>query len=90
MAWDRLSTVKEAGGLGFKDLKQFNIAMLAKQGWRLLNDANPFVTRIMKSKYFPSTDFLNAKLGTNPSYMWRSILAAQTVVKQGCRRSIGT
>lgn len=44
----------------------------------------------MKSKYYPGTDFLNAKLVTNPSYMWRSILAAQTVLKQGCRRSIGT
>lgn len=90
MVWDRMCHVKEAGGLGFKDLKQFNIAMLAKQGWRLLNDANPFVTKLMKSKYFPNTDFLNAQLGASPSYMWRSIFAAQSIVKQGCRRSIGT
>ncbi|KAL8113768.1 hypothetical protein AgCh_020895 [Apium graveolens] len=44
----------------------------------------------MKARYFPHTDFLNAKLGKNPSYMWRSIITAQDVVRKGCRRSIGT
>lgn len=44
----------------------------------------------MKARYFPGKDFLHATLGENPSYMWRSILAAQNVVKQGCRKSIGT
>ena len=90
MAWDKLCTIKEAGGLGFKSLQQFNVAMLAKQGWRLVNEENPLVTSIMKARYFPNTDFLGAKLGENPSYMWRSIIAAQEVVKQGCRRCIGT
>ena len=36
------------------------------------------------------TDFLNAKVGENASYMWRSIMAAQDVLKQGSRRKIGT
>ncbi|KAL8125864.1 hypothetical protein AgCh_013243 [Apium graveolens] len=66
------------------------ISKAAKQGWRLLNYANPLVTSIMKARYFPNNVFLEAKLGQNPSYMWRSILAAQEVVKQGCRMNIGT
>lgn len=84
MACDRLCNVKEEGDLGFKDLKQFNIAMLAKQDWHLLNDLNPLVTGIMKVKYFPNTNFLSAQLGDNPSYMWRRIIVAQEVMKQGC------
>lgn len=43
----------------------------------------------MKARYFPGTDFLNAKVGANPSYMWRSIMGAQEVVKVGSRRRIG-
>lgn len=80
---------KEGGGLGFKDLKKFNLSMLAKQGWRLLNNANPLVTNLMKARYFPNGDFLNATLGNNPIYMWRSILVAQDIVRKGCRRRIG-
>ena len=30
-----------------------------------------------------------AKLGSNPSYLWSSIMAAQDIVKEGSRRRIG-
>lgn len=45
--WERMCTAKEGGGLGFKKLNKFNIELLAKQGWRLLNNQNPLVTSIM-------------------------------------------
>lgn len=89
MFWERICEVKEAGGLGFRKLCDFNVAMLAKQAWRLINNSNPLVTEIMKANYYAQTDLLNAKLGTNPSYMWRSILASQEVIRYGCRRKIG-
>ncbi|WOH11480.1 hypothetical protein DCAR_0830967 [Daucus carota subsp. sativus] len=89
MSWDRLCEVKEVGGLGFRKLKEFNVAMLAKQAWRLINNSNPLVAAIMKARYYANTDFLNAKLGSNPSYMWRSIMESQEVIKRGCRRKIG-
>lgn len=76
--------------MGSKDLQKFNIAMLAKQGWRLLNEMNPLITKLMKARYFPNDDFLSVRIGDNPSYLWRSILVGQEVLRQGCRRSIGT
>lgn len=89
LAWERMCIAKNGGGLGFRELGKFNVAMLAKQGWRLLNNENPLVTGIMKARYFPKTDFLNVEVAENPSYMWRSIMAAQETIKAGSRRRIG-
>ncbi|XP_074351308.1 putative mitochondrial protein AtMg00310 [Apium graveolens] len=89
MAWDRLCKPKSHGGLGVRSIKNFNLAMLAKQGWRNLNESNPLFSAIIKANYFPNTDFLNAQLGSNPSYILRSIMSAQEAVKRITRRKIG-
>ncbi|CAL1367081.1 unnamed protein product [Linum trigynum] len=42
-------------------------------------------TRVLKAKYYPNRDILHTQVGTNPSYTWRSILAAQDLIKKGMR-----
>ncbi|CAN0846980.1 hypothetical protein LINGRAHAP2_LOCUS4739, partial [Linum grandiflorum] len=44
---------------------------------------------VFKARYFPRRDFLSARLGNLPTYVWRSIHAAQMVVREGCRWSLG-
>ena len=74
-SWEKLCMPKKFGGLGFKHLHEFNLSMVAKQAWRLLINPSSLVARIFKAKYFPYTSFLNAKLGSNPSYIRRSLMA---------------
>ncbi|XP_031111944.1 uncharacterized protein LOC116015918 [Ipomoea triloba] len=88
-AWDRLCVPKKFGGLGFKDLRAFNLAMLGKQAWRFLTRPQSLVARIYKARYFPKTSFIDATLGTCPSYYWRSVMAAHELVCSGVRRRVG-
>jgi hypothetical protein len=57
------------GGLGFRYMHLFNLAMLAKQGW--------------KAKYCPNHDVLHAQAGNIPSYTWMSIHQALNTLKKG-------
>ena len=67
--------------MGFRSLHEFNLAMLGKQGWKLLTNTKSLVARVYRARYFPNGTFLDAELGSNPSYVWRSIMEAQHVVK---------
>ena len=75
--------------MGFRDLKAFNLALLAKQGWRILQQPNSLVHRVYKAKYFPKKTFLDAQVGRRPSFVWRSILAARDIIKKGSQWCIG-
>ena len=67
VSWKRMCNPKARGGLGFRNLRAFNLAMLAKQAWRILNNPSSLVARVLKAKYFPTGNLLNAKLGSSPS-----------------------
>lgn len=43
----------------------------------------------MKNKYFPHDDLLDAALGLNGSYSWRSIWSSKSLVKEGLIWRIG-
>ncbi|XP_023872147.1 uncharacterized protein LOC111984763 [Quercus suber] len=80
---------KACGGMGFRNLQAFNKAMLAKQLWRIVQNPQSHVARVLKSRYFPTGDILNAKLGNSPSYSWRSIHSSLEVIRKGTRWRVG-
>ena len=89
IAWDKLCRPKADWGMGFKDLKAFNLALLAKQGWWLLQNQSTLFHQVFKAKYFEHSTFLRAKLGNQPSFAWRSIMAAKETVVEGAQWNVG-
>nr|DAD24222.1 TPA_asm: hypothetical protein HUJ06_025685 [Nelumbo nucifera] len=89
LIWEKLCVRKEEGGMGFRDMQSFNLAMLAKQGWNILSNPDALVCCVFKAKYFPKGDFLAAQCGHNPSYTWKIIWHSRIVLEKGCRWRIG-
>ena len=68
--WEKLCKSKEKEGMGFIDIHAFNLAVLAKQAWRLNQDTQSLFFRVYKARYFPNCSFMEAALGHNPSFVW--------------------
>ncbi|CAN1146994.1 Putative ribonuclease H protein At1g65750, partial [Linum perenne] len=83
-----LTKRKSEGGLGFKNFHLFNMALLAKQGWRLIQEKNQLWARLLKGMYFSNTDFLNAQKGKSPSWIWASLCDSRTILKLGARKNM--
>jgi hypothetical protein len=65
---------KRKGGMGFHDLQLFNKALLAKQGWQLLQNPNSLMHQFLMSKYFPRTSFLETSVVGNVSFSMKEYL----------------
>ncbi|KAL9661955.1 hypothetical protein QQ045_026783 [Rhodiola kirilowii] len=76
---------KGLGGIGFRDLEQMNLALLAKQGRRLMITPNLLVSKVFKARYFPSSELINASRGNRPSFAWRGIFEALDIIKMGTK-----
>lgn len=61
-----MSYAKHRRGLGFKDIYNFNQALVVKQSWRIIQNPNSLMVKVLKTRYFKHTDFVDAKIGANP------------------------
>ena len=81
---------KKNGGLGFKDLYIFNLAMLSWQGWRLIEAPNTFCAQVLKARYYPNCSVLEATEKDGISYTWRSIFKDIALLKEGIIGHVGS
>lgn len=54
-----------------------------------MQEPNSVAATILKAKYFPHSSFLEALLGTKPSFAWMSIYNAKELLSKGLLWRVG-
>jgi hypothetical protein len=90
LAWDHLMKSKDHGGVGFKDLRLFNQALLARQAWRLIEHPNSLCAQLLKAKYYPNGHILDTVFSGNGSSTWQhAIEHGLALLKKGVIWRVG-
>jgi hypothetical protein len=60
MNWKGMGKHKTLGGLGYRELESFNLALLAKQAWRIFQYPDSLVAKVFQEKYYAGGNFLES------------------------------
>jgi hypothetical protein len=80
---------KMQGGYGFRNLEWFNLALLGKHGRRFITQLDSLCARVMKSKYFLDTDFMQETIPNRSYATWRAIVVGRDALSRGLIKCIG-
>ena len=73
ISWEKVCLPKERGGLGIKDVKAFNIALLGKWKWHLLNHHQELWIKVVESKYGGWRGLEEGDRVASQSLWWRDL-----------------
>ena len=90
VAWSVMVRPKCLGGLGFKNIEDYNDSLLGKLSWRLQSNPNSLLAQVLKGKYFPDCSFLESVDKTGSSHGWTSIQVGKEVLKKGLGFIVGS
>ncbi|KAJ1411818.1 Ribonuclease H-like superfamily [Sesbania bispinosa] len=83
VSWNWVTSDKNFGGLGVRDLRLMNTALLGKLIWSMLYENHKPWVQVFSSKYLKSGSMLNAFLVPNCSPTWRSVVLALQELRDG-------
>ena len=68
---------KSQAGIGFKALREFNLALLANRVVVLMSYSSSLLWRVNKAKYSLTSNFMDTNMNGASSYAWRIIFGAK-------------
>lgn len=80
--WEELCKPMYKGGLGLRELGCFNQALLAKMAWRLIEDPNSLVAKVLLGKYCWGRSLWECSPKPGCSWGWRSIMWGLDLLKK--------
>ena len=83
LSWDKMARAKCERGMGFCGISEFNISLLGKHYWRLLNGENTLLGKIFERRYCSRCSIIEeSTIDYAPSYAWRSVLSARDLIRK--------
>lgn len=79
--WDRICQPLLDGGLGIKNLRIMNKALLFELAWQMLRNPDTMLAEVLWSKY--GRPLVEIQRGRSVSQIWRSIVYDGEVLKLG-------
>ena len=79
--WDDICKPKAYGGLGVKNLRKWNDALLAKHVWNVFNNKNSLWVQWVKSNYIGSRNFWDILQNKSMSWTWKRFLEIRKIVR---------
>lgn len=89
VSWDSMAKPKALGGLGLQDFQNFNVSLLVKISWRLLQNPQCLLGRVLFGKYCPDNNILHATKTSSISHGWRSILLGRDILAKNLSSTVG-
>lgn len=80
---------KAAGEINFRDLRAVNEALLAKQVWRILQEPELLMSKVLEGRYFPNNDLFQVQQRGKDSWLWKSWMGVRKVIASGMQWKIG-
>lgn len=68
-SWNIMGNTKSNGSMGFRNLKNFNLAIFAKQLLKLITKPHSLVFLVLKEKFFKHRNALETKIRCDLSFM---------------------
>ncbi|KAL5551253.1 hypothetical protein UlMin_001429 [Ulmus minor] len=88
-AWDAICKPKSCGGLGFRRMKDFNVAILSNWGWKILSGVSSLCLSILRARYLHHNCFFDTQAKAGDSPFWKSVIASVSLLKEGACYLIG-
>ncbi|XP_023752887.1 uncharacterized protein LOC111901263 [Lactuca sativa] len=79
--WNDICRPKAYGGLGVKNLRKWNDALLAKHVWNVINNKNSLWVRWMKTNYISDRNFWDILQKKIMSWTWKRFLEVRKIVR---------
>lgn len=89
MRWTTVTTPRKHGGLGIRESRHTNLALLGKLVWSILHERDKSWVKVLSHKYFKNNSIWCVGNSSHSSLVWRSILKVVEASREGFTYRIG-